>query len=138
MEQPPEQVRPPLVAHPEATAAEQPGEGPLNHPAVPPQLLARLDPAASDLRGDAADTQRAALLGGVVRLVRVQLGRTLPRTARSSARAGTRSSPGPPTTNSEATVPSGASAIPDGVPGSATSAAASRGAWRWRLPVRIT
>src|SRR5215216_5934934 len=87
VEQPLQQVGAPLVAHAEAAAAEQPGEAALDDPAVPPQPFGGVDATAGDPRGDAAGTQRAALLGGVVRLVRVQLGRTLPRTTRSSARA---------------------------------------------------
>src|SRR5688572_15772137 len=37
-----EQIRPPLVAHAEATKPEQPGEAALDHPAVPPQTLRRV------------------------------------------------------------------------------------------------
>ena len=45
VQQPLEQVGPPLVAHPEATAPQQPGLGPLDDPPVPPQPLAGVDPA---------------------------------------------------------------------------------------------
>ncbi len=86
VEQPLEQVRPPLVANTEAAKTEQPGLRALDHPAVPAEPFARLDPAAGDVRGDAPGAQCPAAGGEVVRLVAVQLGRPEPRSTRSSAR----------------------------------------------------
>ena len=82
MEQALEQVGPPLVAHAEAAAAEQPGERALDHPAVSPEPLAGVDPAAGDPWGDAASAEGTAQVRGVVGLVGVQLGRALARTTR--------------------------------------------------------
>ncbi len=60
VEQPPEQVRPPLVADPEAAAPQEPCLGPLDHPPIPSQPFARLDPPSRQARGDAASAQDAA------------------------------------------------------------------------------
>ena len=87
MEQPPEQVRPPLVAHPEATAAEQPGERPLHHPAVPSQSRRGVDPTTSNAWGDPARTHGTPEGRRVVGFVGVQLGRALTRSSWSAPRA---------------------------------------------------
>jgi len=64
-----------FVAEGESAAAEQPGQGGLDDPAVPAEALAGLDAGAGDPRGDAALAQERAQLGGVVGLVGVQLAR---------------------------------------------------------------
>jgi hypothetical protein len=87
VEQPLQQICPPLVTDPQATTAEQPGEGALDDPPVSPQPLARIDPAPRDPRSDAAGPQGTAQVRGVVRLVGVELGRALARPPRFPPRA---------------------------------------------------
>jgi hypothetical protein len=77
VEQPLEEVHPPLVADAEAAAAEQPGEAALDHPAVPPEPLTGVDSPTGNPRQDATRSQRTAEGRGVVCLVGVQLGRAL-------------------------------------------------------------
>jgi hypothetical protein len=85
VQQAPEQVRPALVAHAEPAAAEQPRQAPLHDPPVSAQALARLHAAPRDPRRDPAGTQGPTLLRGVVRLVGMELGRSLPRPPRPAA-----------------------------------------------------
>src|SRR5262245_18221569 len=85
VQQPPQEVRPPLVADAEAAAAKQPGKRALHHPAVPPQPLAGLDPPAGQARGDAAGTEGTPQVRRVIRLVAVELGRALAGAARFPA-----------------------------------------------------
>src|SRR5688500_13257933 len=49
---------------------------------MPPQSLAGIDATASNAWRDAPSPQGATEIGGVVSFVSVELGRTLPRTAR--------------------------------------------------------
>jgi hypothetical protein len=70
-------VGPSFVAHGQAPHAVEPGQGALDHPAVAAQPLARIDPFAGDADADVALRQRAAAAGDVVRLVGVQLARSL-------------------------------------------------------------
>src|SRR5688572_11388208 len=79
VEQASEEVGSPLVADAKATAAEQPGERALHHPAMPPQLLRGLDAAASNPRRDAAGAECPPEGRGVVGLVSVEFGRALAR-----------------------------------------------------------
>ena len=51
-----EDVEAPLVADGEAAEAAEPSQGALNHPPVPPELLAALDPALGDPGHDLATT----------------------------------------------------------------------------------
>ncbi len=86
VQQPPEHVRPPLVAGAEAPKAEQPGEGPLDDPPVTPQPFAGLDAPPGDPGRNAASAKGTAEVRGVVGLVGVQPGRALPGTTGPSAR----------------------------------------------------
>ena len=81
VQQPLEDVRPPLVADAKAAAAEQPGEGSLHDPAMLTEAFGGVDPPTSDARGDAPDPECAPQGRGIVRLVGVQLGRTRTWTA---------------------------------------------------------
>ncbi len=63
-----------LVAYGEAAVAGEPGQGPLDHPALPPQARLVLHAPAGDAIGDAPLGQRGAAGGVVVALVGVQLG----------------------------------------------------------------
>src|SRR4051794_34917352 len=75
-----EDVGPALVADGEPAEAGKPGERAFDHPPVPTQALATLDPASRDARDDAAPAAGAAV---VVPLVGVQLGRALARAPRA-------------------------------------------------------
>src|SRR4051794_27705869 len=77
-----EDVRAPLVAHPEPAKAEQPSERALCHPAVATEPLARVDATSCDARGDASDAQGTAEARGIVGFVGVQLGRASARSPR--------------------------------------------------------
>jgi hypothetical protein len=58
-----EQVGPPLVAQPEAAAAQEPGERALHHPAVPSESLRGVKSPTGNPRHDAARSQRARRRG---------------------------------------------------------------------------
>jgi hypothetical protein len=75
VEQPSEQIGSPLVGHTEATTAEQPGERALDHPAVPTQPLAGVNPPSGNPRSDTPSAESAAEVRRIVGLIRVQLGR---------------------------------------------------------------
>jgi hypothetical protein len=66
-------VRQSFVADRQTTEAVDPGKGTLNHPAVPPEPLAGLDPASGDAALDATPTQVGPTAREVVALVRMQL-----------------------------------------------------------------
>src|SRR3954471_13358154 len=70
-----------LVPDDQPTAAGDPGQGTLDHPSMPAEALAALDPAPGDARDDAAPAAGAAAAGVVVGLVGVQLPRPPPGTA---------------------------------------------------------
>ncbi len=70
-------IRAPFIAHLEAAEAIEPGERPLDHPAIAPQPLTRLDAAAGDARNDATPAQRLPTARIIVALVGVKLHRTL-------------------------------------------------------------
>ena len=74
-------IDPPLVTHLEATEAVEPGERPLDHPAIAPERLAGLDPPARDAAGDATAAQIVPTAWEIVALVGMQLGRPLPWSA---------------------------------------------------------
>src|SRR4051794_32975462 len=74
-----------LVAHQQAAVAVQPGKITLYHPAVAPEPLARLDPAAGDPWGDAAAAAGRAIAARSVAPVRVQLGGPPARAAGAAA-----------------------------------------------------
>lgn len=63
-----------LVAAVQAAAAEQPGHGPLHHPAVPAQPPGRLDALAGKAVLDAVGGEPSPQVAVVVSLVTVQLG----------------------------------------------------------------
>src|SRR3954454_700938 len=67
-----------LVADDQAAATGDPGQGAFDHPAVPPQAFAALDPASGDPGDDAAPAASATAAGIVVGFVGVQLLRTAP------------------------------------------------------------
>jgi hypothetical protein len=75
-----------LVADGESAVAGEPGERPLDHPAMATELLTGLDDFASDATADAALTQVLAAAGDVVRLVGVELQRALARSPWPAAR----------------------------------------------------
>lgn len=87
VQQPLQEVGAPFVAHAKAAAAKQPGEGPLDHPPVPPEPLRRVDSAPGDPGTDAAGAQRTAKNRIVVGLVSVELGRALAGPAGLPSRA---------------------------------------------------
>jgi hypothetical protein len=60
VEQPLEQISSPLVAHTEATTAEQPGERALDHPAVPTEPLAGVDSSSGNPRSDTPSAESTA------------------------------------------------------------------------------
>lgn len=68
-------VGPAFIAHREPTVARQPGERPLDHPAMPPQPGTGVDPASRDARADVASPQFRAAVPVIVGLVGVQLRR---------------------------------------------------------------
>jgi hypothetical protein len=61
-----------LVADGQAAELVEPGQGPLDHPAMASQLLARLDPLAGDPAADATASQSLATATGVVSLIGVK------------------------------------------------------------------
>jgi len=67
-------VCPPLIADRQPPVPMEPGQGPLDHPAVATQLLAGLDPLARDPDLDPAAVQEAAAAGDVIGLVGMELG----------------------------------------------------------------
>src|SRR4051812_45924589 len=68
-------VGPALVADGEPAVAGEPGQGPLNDPAVATEPLAGVDAASGDPRDDPASAEIASAAREVVALVGVQLGR---------------------------------------------------------------
>jgi hypothetical protein len=70
-------IRSPLVPDRQSPVARQPGQGPLDHPAVPAQPLARLDALARDPHLDPAAMEEPSTARDVVRLVGMELGRAL-------------------------------------------------------------
>ncbi len=78
-------VGPPLVADRQPPIPVQPRQGALDHPAVPAQPLAGLDPPPRNADLDPAPGQGAATPGDVVRLVGMQLGRAFAPAARRGA-----------------------------------------------------
>jgi len=71
--------RPACVAHGQAADLVPPGQRALPPPAIPSQALARLDALVGDPPGNAAAPQVFPSPLGIVGLVRVPLGRALPR-----------------------------------------------------------
>jgi hypothetical protein len=61
-----EDVRPPLVTDREPAEAGEPGQRAFDHPAVPAQAFAALDPAPRDAGDDAALAAGAAAAGVIV------------------------------------------------------------------------
>jgi hypothetical protein len=76
-----EDVGPALVADRQPTEAGEPGERAFDHPAVPAQPFAALDPAPRDAGDDAALAAGAAAAAVVVAFIGVQLARASPRPA---------------------------------------------------------
>ncbi len=70
-------IRSPLVPDRQSPVARKPGQGPLDHPAVPAQPLARLDALARDPHLDPAAMEEPSTARDVVRLVGMELGRAL-------------------------------------------------------------
>src|SRR5690606_34603217 len=74
----------------EAAVAEEPGDRPLDLPAVPAEAFAGLNAGPCDAGDDAAAARPLQMLGGVVRLVSAELAgaasaRTAPRADRGYA-----------------------------------------------------
>lgn len=78
-------VGPPLVADRQPPISVQPRQGALDHPAVPAQPLAGLDPPPRDPHRDVAGAQELAAARGVVRLIGMELGRAFAPAARRRA-----------------------------------------------------
>ena len=74
-----------LVADGESAVTGEPGEGALDHPAMAPELLAGLDTLAGDAAADAASVEVPSAAGDIVRLVSVELQRSLTWSARPTA-----------------------------------------------------
>lgn len=74
------EIIPPLIAHLQASEAIEPTQGPLHDPAMPPQPLARFDPASRDSRDNTAFAQLLPIRPRVIRLVGVQFHGTPSRT----------------------------------------------------------
>jgi hypothetical protein len=68
-----------LISHCEPTKSIQPRKSALHHPAVATEPFTRLNPPTRDAGNDATSPQCLPTAGEVVSLVRVQLGRSLPR-----------------------------------------------------------
>jgi hypothetical protein len=83
-----------LVTDRQAPIREQPGQGPLDLPAMAAQPCRGVDPAPGDPRGDAPSAQQPPAAREVVAFVGVQLGRALawsPWPTRGPSTAGTAS-----------------------------------------------
>ena len=74
-------IRPALIANLQPPEAVQLGVRALNNPAMPTELLLRLDALAGDARGDSPFPQSRLVFLRLVALVRVQLGGTLAGTS---------------------------------------------------------
>ena len=72
-------VWPSLISHLEPTKSIHPSKSALHHPAVATEPFTRLNPPTRDAGNDATSPQCLPTAGEVVSLVRVQLGRSLPR-----------------------------------------------------------
>jgi hypothetical protein len=70
----------PLIAHPQAALPVLPRVRSLDDPAMAPQSLLRFDAGTSNARSDAASVQSSTVLPRGVRLVGMQLGRSVART----------------------------------------------------------
>jgi hypothetical protein len=77
-----------FVSEGEPTVAEEPGDRPFDLPAVPAEPFAGLDTGAGDARDDVAFPQPGQVLGGVVRLVRPELGWAAPARSATGSRCG--------------------------------------------------
>jgi|GEM_PF-606029 len=71
-------VVPAFVADAQAPTAMQPGQGPLDHPAMTAEALARFDATASNARADVALTRVPAAAGEVVTFIGMNLGGAAP------------------------------------------------------------
>ena len=67
-------VCPTLIANGQAAELPEPGQGPFDHPAVPSQPLARVDPFARNAHLDVAAGQGSSAAPDVVGLVGMELG----------------------------------------------------------------
>jgi hypothetical protein len=70
-------IFPAFITHSQAPQLVDPRVGAFHHPAVPTQPLLRLDAGPCDARSDAASAQAPAVLARRVRLVRMQLARSM-------------------------------------------------------------
>jgi hypothetical protein len=64
----------PLIAHRESAEAVEPGKGPFDDPAIPPERVAGVDPTAGDATADPTFAQVGATAEEIVALVCMQLG----------------------------------------------------------------
>jgi hypothetical protein len=77
-------IRPALVANPQAAEAREPRESALDYPPVAAEVLAALNPASSNAWDDGPLTALGPTVSGIVAFVGVQLGGTSPRTAQGA------------------------------------------------------
>ena len=70
-----------FVADDDPTISGEPGQAPLDHPAVSPKTLGAVDPAPCDPRLDGAPAQRLSALREVIALIGMELGRPSLRSA---------------------------------------------------------
>ena len=68
-------LRPPLIPDRQSPVPAEPRQRPFDHPAMPPEALARLNPLAGNPDFDPAPVQELATAGTVVRLVGMQFDR---------------------------------------------------------------
>ena len=74
-------ISPPLVANGQPSELANPGEGPFNNPPVLAQSLGRLHPAPGNAGHHSSLSASHSAPGEVIRLVRMQFPRALPRSA---------------------------------------------------------
>jgi hypothetical protein len=79
-------IIPSLIADRQPAVLAEPGQRPLDHPAVPPEPLRRLNALAGDPGGDPPATEIPATAGDVVGLVGMQLGWSTARPSGATAR----------------------------------------------------
>src|SRR5215210_1981247 len=70
-----------FVADDDPAISGEPGQAPLDHPAVSPKTLGAVDPAPCDPRLDGAPAQRLSPLREVIALIGMELGRPSLRSA---------------------------------------------------------
>jgi len=72
------QIGAPFIANGQPPVLMDPGDGPLNNPAMPPQAVVGCDPFPGDADHDVSLAQKPPAAGDIVRLVGMDLGGALP------------------------------------------------------------